>query len=87
MVFSGAIDLSRPRDRRFSSPFVISSLLFIMLAAVGSYNGLQFHGIRNVLRANLYGVMKRNDHPRPRAARPRDLRGLPCGSGVGWFVR
>src|ERR1019366_2392786 len=36
LVESVQIDLSRPRDRRILVTFVISSLLFIMLSAVGS---------------------------------------------------
>ena len=42
LVAAVQIDLSRPRDRRILVTFVISSLLFIMLSAVGSYNAFNF---------------------------------------------
>src|SRR5208282_185901 len=82
------IDLSRPRDRRILTAFVIGSLLFIMLSAVGSYNA--FHVTESVqfCGETCHTVMKpeltTHDHgPHARVAC------VEChvGPGVNWFVR
>ena len=53
-----------------------------MLSAVGSYNAFNFTESVAVLRRDLPpGHETGTDDPRPRAARPRGLRGLPCRPG------
>src|ERR1039458_793122 len=42
LISAFQIDLSRPRDRRIMGTFIVGSLLFIMLSAVGSYNAFEF---------------------------------------------
>ena len=82
------IDLSRPRDRRILITFVISSLLFIMLSAVGSYNAFNFTESVQFCGETCHGVMKpeltTHDHgPHARVA----CVACHVGPGVGWFVR
>ncbi len=82
------IDLSRPRDRRILVTFVISSLLFIMLSAVGSYNAFEFTESVQFCGETCHGVMKpeltTHDHG-PHA----QVACVAChvGPGVNWFVR
>jgi hypothetical protein len=88
MVAAVQIDLSRPRDRRILVTFVISSLLFIMLSAVGSYNAFNFTESVVFCGETCHGVMKpeltTHDHgPHARVA----CVACHVGPGVGWFVR
>jgi len=82
------IDLSRPRDRRILVTFVVGSLLFIMLSAVGSYNTFQFTESVQFCGQTCHGVMKpeltTHDHgPHARVA----CVACHVGPGVNWFVR
>jgi nitrate/TMAO reductase-like tetraheme cytochrome c subunit len=88
MVASVRIDLSRPRDRRILVTFVISSLLFIMLSAVGSYNAFNYTESVQFCGETCHGVMKpeltTHDHgPHARVA----CAACHVGPGVNWFVR
>ncbi|HEX7578208.1 MAG TPA: cytochrome C, partial [Verrucomicrobiae bacterium] len=88
MVSAVQIDLSRPRDRRILVTFVISSLLFIMLAAVGSYNAFNFTESVVFCGETCHGVMKpelttHDQGPHARVA----CVACHVGPGVGWFVR
>ena len=88
LVEAVQIDLSRPRDRRILVTFVISSLLFIMLSAVGSYNAFEFTESVQFCGETCHGVMKpeltTHDHgPHARVA----CVACHVGPGVNWFVR
>ncbi len=88
MVSAVQIDLSRPRDRRIMVTFVVSSLVFILLAAVGSYNAFNFSESVQFCGETCHGVMKpeltTHDHgPHARVA----CAACHVGSGVNWFVR
>ena len=88
MVAAVQIDLSRPRDRRILVSFVIGSLLFIMLSAVGSYNAFNFTESVQFCGETCHGVMKpeltTHDHgPHARVA----CVACHVGPGVNWFVR
>jgi len=88
MVSAVQIDLSRPRDRRILVAFVVGSLLFIMLAAVGSYNSFNFTESVQFCGETCHGVMKpeltTHDHgPHARVA----CAACHVGPGVNWFVR
>src|ERR1017187_1157852 len=88
MVAAVQIDLSRPRDRRILVTFVISSLLFIMLSAVGSYNAFNFSESVVFCGETCHGVMKQElttHHHGPHAR----VGCVAChvGPGVNWFVR
>ena len=88
MVEAVQIDLSRPRDRRILVTFVISSLVFIMLSAVGSYNAFKFTESVQFCGETCHGVMKpeltTHDHgPHARVA----CVACHVGPGVNWFVR
>jgi len=82
------IDLSRPRDRRILVGFIVGSLLFIMLSAVGSYNAFNFTESVQFCGETCHSVMKpeltTHDHgPHARVA----CVACHVGPGVGWFVR
>ena len=88
MISAVQIDLSRPRDRRILVAFIIGSLLFIMLAAVGSYNSFNFTESVQFCGETCHGVMKpeltTHDHgPHARVA----CAACHVGPGVNWFVR
>jgi hypothetical protein len=88
MVSAVQIDLSRPRDRRILVTFVISSLLFIMLSAVGSYNAFNFTESVQFCGETCHTVMKpeltTHDHgPHARVA----CVACHVGPGMNWFVR
>lgn len=88
LVSAVQIDLSRPRDRRILITFIVSSLLFIMLAAVGSYNAFNFTESVQFCGETCHGVMKpeltTHDHgPHARVA----CAACHVGAGVNWFVR
>ena len=88
LVSAVQIDLSRPRDRRMLVGFVVGSLLFIMLSAVGSYNAFNFTESVQFCGETCHGVMKpeltTHDHgPHARVA----CVACHVGPGVGWFVR
>ena len=88
MVAAVQIDLSRPRDRRILTTFIVGSLLFIMLSAVGSYNAFEFTESVQFCGEVCHTVMKpeltTHDHgPHARVAC------VEChvGPGASWFVR
>jgi hypothetical protein len=88
LVSAVQIDLSRSRDRRILVGFVIGSLLFIMLSAVGSYNTFEFTESVQFCGETCHQVMKpeltTHDHgPHARVA----CVACHVGPGVGWFVR
>ena len=88
MISAVQIDLSRPRDRRILVSFVVGSLLFMMLSAVGSYNAFEFTESVQFCGQTCHGVMKpeltTHDHG-PHA----QVACVAChvGPGVNWFVR
>ena len=82
------IDLSRPGDRRILVVFIIGSLLFIMLSAVGSYNAFHITESVQFCGETCHKVMKpeltTHDHgPHARVAC------VEChvGPGASWFVK
>ena len=82
------IDLAKPRDRRVLFIFVLGSLLFIMLSAVGSYNAYHVTESVQFCGETCHKVMKpeltTHDHgPHARVAC------VEChvGNGVSWFVK
>jgi nitrate/TMAO reductase-like tetraheme cytochrome c subunit len=82
------IDLSRPRDRRIMGTFIVGSVFFIFLSAVGSYNTFQFSESVQFCGETCHGVMKpeltTHDHgPHARVA----CVACHVGPGVNWFVR
>ena len=88
LVAAVQIDLSRPRDRRILVGFVIGSLLFIMLSAIGSYNTFEFTESVQFCGQTCHTVMKpeltTHDHgPHARVA----CVACHVGPGVNWFVR
>jgi nitrate/TMAO reductase-like tetraheme cytochrome c subunit len=88
LVAAMQIDLSRPRDRRILVGFVIGSLLFIMLSAIGSYNTFEFTESVQFCGQTCHTVMKpeltTHDHgPHARVA----CVACHVGPGVNWFVR
>ncbi|HEU6447599.1 MAG TPA: NapC/NirT family cytochrome c [Verrucomicrobiae bacterium] len=82
------IDLADPRDRRMFIAFVIGSLVFIMLSAVGSYNAYHVTESVQFCGETCHKVMKpeltTHDHgPHARVAC------VEChvGKGASWFVK
>lgn len=82
------IDLANPRDRKILVIFVIGSLLFIMLSAVGSYNAYHVTESVQFCGETCHKVMKpeltTHDHgPHARVAC------VEChvGKGASWFVK
>lgn len=82
------IDLARPRDVRILVTFVASSLLFIMLSAVGSYNAFNVTESVSFCGEVCHKVMKpelttHNHGPHARVAC------VEChvGKGASWFVK
>jgi nitrate/TMAO reductase-like tetraheme cytochrome c subunit len=82
------IDLSRTQDRRILAVFVIGSLLFLMLSAIGSYNAyhvtesVQFCG--ETCHTVMQPELTTHDHgPHARVAC------VEChvGEGASWFVK
>ncbi len=88
MISAVQIDLSRQRDRRILVIFVISSMVFIMLSAVGSYNAFQVTESVQFCGETCHTVMKpeltTHDHgPHARVA----CVACHVGPGASWFVR
>ncbi len=82
------IDLSRPRDRRIMAAFLSGTVVFLMVAAIGSYNTFQFTESVQFCGETCHGVMKpeltTHDHgPHARVA----CAACHVGSGATWFVR
>jgi nitrate/TMAO reductase-like tetraheme cytochrome c subunit len=82
------IDLSNPRDRRNLTIFVIGSMIFIMLSAVGSYNAFEVTESVPFCGETCHTVMQpeltTHDHgPHARVA----CVACHVGPGASWFVR
>lgn len=82
------IDLSRPRDRRVLVAFILGSIAFLLLSAIGSYNAFNFTESVTFCGETCHKVMKpekiTHDHgPHARVAC------VEChvGRGVSWFVK
>ena len=82
------IDLSRPRDRRIMATFLVGSVTFLLVSAVGSYNTFQFTESVQFCGETCHGVMKPEltthaDGPHARVA----CVACHVGPGATWFVR
>lgn len=82
------IDLSRPRDRRIMAIFLVGTVLFLLLSAVGSYNSYQFTESVQFCGETCHTVMKPEltahalgPHARVACAE------CHIGPGASWFVR
>ena len=82
------VDLSRPRDRRIMAIFLIGSLFFLFLSAVGSYNTYNFTESVTFCGQACHTVMKpelttylHGPHARVACAE------CHIGPGATWFVR
>jgi nitrate/TMAO reductase-like tetraheme cytochrome c subunit len=82
------IDLSRPRDRRIMGSFIVGSLLFLFLSAVGSYHTYNFTESAQFCGETCHTVMKpelvtyqHGPHARVACAE------CHIGPGATWFVR
>ena len=82
------IDLNQPRDRRVLVTFIIGSVAFLLLSAIGSYNAFNFTESVTFCGETCHKVMKpeltTHDHgPHARVAC------VEChvGKGVSWFVK
>lgn len=82
------VDLSRPRDRRNMVIFLVGSVLFLLLSAVGSYNAYQFTESVQFCGETCHTIMKPEltahalgPHARVACAE------CHIGPGASWFVR
>jgi nitrate/TMAO reductase-like tetraheme cytochrome c subunit len=82
------VDLSRPRDRRIMATFLMGSLFFLFLSAVGSYNTYNFTESVTFCGQACHTVMKpelvtylHGPHARVACAE------CHIGPGATWFVR
>ena len=82
------IDLNQPHDRRVLVTFITSSVVFLLLSAIGSYNAFNFTESVTFCGETCHKVMKpekvTHDHgPHARVAC------VEChvGKGVSWFVK
>jgi nitrate/TMAO reductase-like tetraheme cytochrome c subunit len=82
------IDLTRPRDRRLFGFFLAGSVLFLLVAAVGSYQTYHFTESVQFCGQSCHGVMKpewitysHSPHARVACAE------CHIGKGASWYVR
>jgi nitrate/TMAO reductase-like tetraheme cytochrome c subunit len=82
------VDLSRPRDRRILGVFIVGSLFFLLISAVGSYKTYQFTQSVQFCGQTCHTVMKPEfttylHGPHARVA----CEECHIGPGATWFVR
>jgi nitrate/TMAO reductase-like tetraheme cytochrome c subunit len=82
------IDLTRPRDRRIFGLFLVGSVIFLLISAVGSYQSYHFTESVQFCGQACHGVMKpefvtysHSPHARVACAE------CHIGSGATWYVR
>jgi len=83
-----AIDLSRPRDRRILTWFVLGSMSFLMLTAVGSYQTFQYTESVQFCGEVCHTVMQPEFTAYQHGSHAR-VACVEChiGSGATWFVK
>jgi nitrate/TMAO reductase-like tetraheme cytochrome c subunit len=82
------IDLTRPRDRRLLGFFLVGSVVFLLISALGSYQTYHFTESVSFCGEACHGVMKpehvtylNGSHARVSCAE------CHIGKGAGWYVR
>jgi nitrate/TMAO reductase-like tetraheme cytochrome c subunit len=82
------IDLTKPRDRRLLGFFLVGSVIFLMISALGSYQTYHFTESVSFCGEACHGVMKpehvtylNGSHARVSCAE------CHIGKGAGWYVR
>ena len=83
-----AIDLSRPRDRRFLMIFGSGAVLFLLLTAFGSYQTYHFTESVEFCGQTCHGVMKPEFTTYHHSAHARvSCAECHIGSGASWYVK
>lgn len=82
------VDLSRPRDRRIMGFFILGSLVFLLLSAVGSYHTYHFTESTQFCGQTCHTVMQPELVTYQHGSHAR-VRCVEChiGPGAQWFVK